>query len=66
MLRPQSREKIQDLIKLKEKIEMQNKAFKKILLMKKVEQANMRKQRLLARKKAEVLKTHIGKFGASP
>ena len=37
MLRPQSREKIQDLIKLKEKIEMQNKAFKKILLMKKVE-----------------------------
>jgi hypothetical protein len=38
--RPISRERITDFIRLKEDIEMQNKAFKKVLLMKKLEEAN--------------------------
>ncbi|CDW71707.1 regulator of chromosome condensation [Stylonychia lemnae] len=58
-----NKERINQLIKMKEDIEMQSLSLKKIMMMNKLEEVNKRKENILIRKKAEAVKQSICRYG---
>ena len=60
---PKNAKRMSDLLKLKEEIELQNKAFKKVLLERKQEQHSERKDRMLIRRRAEGVRLGLARHG---